>query len=91
MKAPPGFAQLCQGLHQDGLHLANGSLERLASDCTGFVAAEHKTDLRRFLAAALEALSPAELKGHINRRKPEIRFKSSEAKAFFEYALQRLD
>lgn len=91
MKAPPGFAQLCQGLHQDGLELANGSPDRLAADCTGFVWPEHRADLRAFLAAALEELSPAELKGQINRQKPDVRFKSDAAKAFFEHVLQHLD
>lgn len=68
-----------------------GSLERLASDCAGFVRPEHKASLRRYLADALREQTPAELKGQINTQKADIRFKSADAKAFFEYALQRLD
>ncbi len=71
--------------------LAQGSLERLASDCVGFVRSEHRADLTRFLAEALEKQTPAELKGHLNRQKPEIIMQSAAAVAFLEYAFKRLD
>lgn len=90
MKIPAGFYELCSGLHQDALYLAQGSVERLAADCVEFVRKDHKADLREFLRTELEARTASEMKGAINRQKPDIRLSSSDAKAFLENALQRL-
>ena len=90
MKIPLGFRELCSGLHQDALYLAQGSVERLAADCVEFVRQDHKADLREFLRSELQARTSSELKGAINREKPDIRLSSADAKTFLENALQRL-
>lgn len=90
MRIPAGFHDLCSGLHQDALFLAQSSVERLAADCVEFVRQDHKADLIEFLPAELAAQTASELKGAINRQKPEIRLSSSDAKTFLEHALQRL-
>jgi len=90
MKTPVGFLELCQGLHQDALYLAQGSVERLAADCVEFVRQDHKADLREFLRGELGERTASELKGAINRQKPDIRLSSSDVKIFLENALQHL-
>lgn len=90
MKIPAGFRELCQGLHQDALHLAQDSIERLASDCVEHVQRDHRTDLREFLRSAVQEQTAAELKGEINRLKPDIRLSSADAKIFLEHALRLL-
>ena len=90
MKMPIGFRELCSGLHQDALYLAQGSVERLASDCVEFVRQDHKADLREFLRNELEARTASELKGAINRQKTDIHLSSSDVKAFLENVLLRL-
>ncbi|WP_132093242.1 hypothetical protein [Caulobacter sp. BK020] len=90
MKIPVGFHELCSGLHQDALYLAQGSVERLAADCVEFVRQDHKADLLEFLRNELEARTASEMKGAINRQKPDIRLSSSNAKTFLENVLLRL-
>ena len=90
MKAPAGFYELCSGLHQDALYLAQGNVQRLAADCVEFVQQDHKIDLREFLSIELAVRTASELKGVVNRQKPDIRLSSSDAKTFLENALQRL-
>lgn len=90
MKIPAGFHELCSGLHQDALYLAQGNVERLAADCVEFVRQDHKADLREFLRTELAARTASELKGAINRQKPDIRLSSSDARSFLENAVHRL-
>ena len=90
MKIPDGFRELCQGLHQDALYLAQDSLERLASDCVEHVRRDHRAGLREFLHSELQERTAAELKGEINRQKPDIRLSSADAKTFLENALRLL-
>lgn len=90
MKIVDGFRDLCRGLHQDALSLAGGSTERMAADCVGFVRREHVQELQQVLSDALSAETAAELKGHINRQKPDLRLSSADARRFLEYVAQRL-
>ncbi|SHF60928.1 hypothetical protein SAMN02745157_2534 [Kaistia soli DSM 19436] len=91
MRIPPGFRELCSGLHQDALYLAQGSVERLAANCISFVRQEHRADLREFLRIELAVRTASELKGVIKRQKPDIFFSSSAARTFLENVYQRLD
>jgi hypothetical protein len=77
-------------IRHDALYLAQGNVERLAADCVEFVRQDHKTDLREFLRTELAARTASELKGAVNRQRPDIRLSSSDAKTFLENALQRL-
>jgi hypothetical protein len=90
MKVALGFRELCSGLHQDSLYLAQGSVERLAADCVEFVRQDNKADLREFLRSELQARTASELKRAINREKPDTRLSSANARTFLENALQRL-
>jgi hypothetical protein len=77
---PPGFQQLCSGLHQDALFDVE-TMEQLAANALQFVGAAERAGLRAFLAS-LSGATNAEVKGIYNRSAADIGFSSEAAREF---------
>ena len=89
-KAPPAcFGQLCLGLHQDALLLADDPAELAAAAVRGVPADQHR-DLLAYLRSTMESSTPGELKGLINRASPDLRFASKGAEAFLAAVVTEL-
>ena len=86
MKPPPGFAQLCEGLHQDA-PLTSGAA--LAKHCLAFVVTAERTALSAYLEQ-ISVRPAAELKGVFNRASTDIDFDAREARAFLDGLLAEL-
>lgn len=87
---PDAFRDLCSGLHQDALHFAKGSVEQLAADCIKFVPVGKHAELRAYLERLLAKLTPAELKGVMNRMKTDVAFHRHGSEAFLKAVLNAL-
>lgn len=89
-KAPPAsFGQLCGGLHQDALLLADDPARFAAVAVRGVPPEQHR-DLLAYLRSTMESSTPAEMKGLINRASPDLRFASKGAEAFLAAVVTEL-
>lgn len=86
MKPPPGFGQLCEGLHQDA-PLSSGAA--LAEHCLAFVSTAERSALLVYLKQ-ISQKPDAELKGVFNRGSTDIGFDAREARAFLDGLLAEL-
>jgi hypothetical protein len=85
---PPGFQQLCSGLHQDAL-LDAKTMEQLAANALRFVGGPERAGLRAFLAS-LSGATNAEVKGIYSRSPADVRFSSAAAREFTDQVLRLL-
>ena len=78
---PPAFRELCALIHQDVL-LEFNSVEELVLSLLSQSSAK-RAELLQYVDDALERLTPAEMKGVMNRCSHDIGFSSKGAKEFF--------
>jgi hypothetical protein len=86
MKPPPGFGQLCEGLHQDAPLSSGGAL---AKHCLAFVVTAERSALSVYLKHISEK-PDSELKGVFNRVSTDIGFDARMARAFVDGLLAEL-
>lgn len=68
-----------------------GGLEELADELLSNLTTDERAAFREWLVEALKALTPAELKGLLNRASPFIGFSSNGAHRLLRIAADRLD
>lgn len=89
MQQPEAFRAFARHTHQDiGLEVAN--LDELARFMLAGLDAGQRRDLRRYLDHLLATLTPAEIKGVLNRAGTDLRFNPKAAVALLRLATGRL-
>lgn len=89
MKHVEPLRSFARGLHQDCMVGLSG-LEELADELLANLSVAERAALREWLCEALQALTPAELKGLLNRASPSIGFSSNGAHQLLRITADRL-
>lgn len=83
------LAVIGRRLHQDVLDEAAAPTD-LARTVVASMSLDEREALRKWLEAAIDRCTPAELKGHLNRATSELRFGTKGAHTFLSSVLQQL-
>lgn len=78
MQQPEAFRAFARHTHQD-IHLEASNLDELARFMLSGLAPEQRRDLRRYLDHLHATLTPAEMKGVLNRASTDLRFDTNAA------------
>jgi hypothetical protein len=89
VQQPEAFRQFARHTHQD-IHLEVSNLDELARFMLAGLDAGQRPGLRRYLDHLLATLTPAEMKGVLNRASTDLRFDTKAAAELLRRAAERL-